>query len=92
MATAMAEETPPYSFVAKNGQVAWDAVMGFDLAPFLSGQNVAPNALGALDEAHVLAAHFRVDDPGKATADDAVAADGVRLRAEPQHRISSRGP
>ena len=50
MATAMAEETPPYSFVAKNGQVAWDAVMGFDLAPFLSGQNVAPNALGALDD------------------------------------------
>ena len=43
----MAEETPPYSFVAKNGQVAWDAVMGFDLAPFLSGQNgVGKKTLG----------------------------------------------
>jgi len=65
MATAMAEETPPYSFVAKNGQVAWDAVMGFDLAPFLSGQNVAPNALGALDDLSRQLEEARIEpDPG----------------------------
>ena len=61
----MAEETPPYSFVAKNGQVAWDAVMGFDLAPFLSGQNVAPNALGALDDLSRQLEEARIEpDPG----------------------------
>jgi len=50
MATAMADEAPPYSFVAKNGSVSWNAVMGFDLSPFLGGQNVAPYALNALDD------------------------------------------
>ena len=61
----MAEETPPYSFVAKNGQVAWDAVMGFDLAPFLDGQNVAPSALGALDDLSRQLEEARIEpDPG----------------------------
>jgi centrosomal protein CEP290 len=65
MATAMADETPPYSFVAKNGQVAWDAVMGFDLAPFLSGQNVAPYALAALDDLSRQLEEARIEpDPG----------------------------
>ena len=51
--------------MAKNGQVAWDAVMGFDLAPFLSGQNVAPNALGALDDLSRQLEEARIEpDPG----------------------------
>ena len=61
----MADDTPPYSFVAKNGQVAWDAVMGFDLAPFLSGQNVAPYALAALDDLSRQLEEARIEpDPG----------------------------
>ena len=46
----MAQDAPPYTFVAKNGRVAWDTVLNFNVQPFFDGSNVSPRDLEALDE------------------------------------------
>lgn len=61
MATAMADEAPPYSFVAKTGPVSWESVMSFDLTPFLGGLNVSPYSLNALDDLSRQLEEARID-------------------------------
>ena len=50
MAPAGAQDAPPYTFAVKNQRVEWASVLGFDVRPFLSGANVSPADLAALDD------------------------------------------
>ena len=70
---AMAQDAPPYTFVAKNGRVAWDTVLNFNVQPFFDGSNVSPRDLEALDEVARRVEEARIEPEPNVPADEMAA-------------------
>ena len=70
---AMAQDPPPYTFVAKNGRVAWDTVLNFNVQPFFDGSNVSPRDLEALDEVARRVEEARIEPEPNVPADEMAA-------------------
>ena len=87
---AMAQDAPPYTFVAKNGRVAWDTVLSFNVQPFFDGSNVSPRDLEALDEVARRVEEARIEPEPNVPADEMAArlaqlATVLQLSAVPGH-------
>ena len=72
---AMAQDPPPYTFVAKNGRVAWDTVLNFNVQPFFDGSNVSPRDLEALDEVARRVEEARIEPEPNVPADEMAVVD-----------------
>ena len=54
---------PAYSFAAKQAPVEWRVGSGFHLDPFLSGRDVSPQDLNALDQVASMLEVARIEPP-----------------------------
>ena len=54
---------PAYSFAAKQAPVEWRVVSDFHLDPFLSGRDVSPQDLNALDQVASMLEVARIEPP-----------------------------
>ena len=87
----MAQDAPPYTFVAKNGRVAWDTVLNFNVQPFLDGSNVSPRDLEALDEVARRVEEARIEPEPNVPADE-MAARLAQLADRLAARVPARAP